>query len=199
LGVDRKSLSVEVEARAAKAAAPFLFAEHLAFGAAVLDPAVTLELPAAMTYQWGTPDGPTSPPAEAPNWPNALLLDGAVERVDHFPHDQVGSRLLTVADLPEGHAIIRNDARGIRLDLRWETSILKHLWLWREERTAGGPWRGTSSILVLEPASISHDRGLATAIERGDAGRLAPGEAASYRISLSVDSETTPVRHKEVR
>jgi hypothetical protein len=54
-------------------------------------------------------------------------------------------------------------------------------------------------MVVLEPASISHDRGLATAIERGEAGWLAPGEAARYRISLSVDSETTPVRHKEVR
>jgi hypothetical protein len=49
-------------------------------------------------------------------------------------------------------------------------------------------------MLVLEPASISHDRGLAAAIEQGEAGRLAPGEAAGYRISLSVPSESAPAK-----
>ncbi|HEV2033772.1 MAG TPA: hypothetical protein VGU71_06170 [Candidatus Dormibacteraeota bacterium] len=196
LRIDQKTLTVEVQARAALTAVPFLFAEHLAIGPAILDPTVTVELPSAKTYEWGVPDGPTSAPAAAPQWPHALLLDGTIERVDQFNHDQVGSRLLTVADIAEGHATIRNDARGIRLELGWETSILKHLWLWREERTAGGPWRGTTSVLVLEPASVAHDRGLASAVERGEAGRLDPGEAATYRISLSVQSATDSSRRQ---
>jgi hypothetical protein len=194
LAIDGRSMKVEVEARAAHQGAPFLFAEHIAFGAAVLDPEVTLGLPAAKTYQWGTPDGPTSPPAEAPNWPHALLLDGTVERVDRFPHDHVGGRLLTVADIADGRATLHNSARGIHLELGWEGSVLKHMWLWREERTVGGPWRGTSSMLVLEPASIPNDGGLATAIDQGQAGQLAPGESTMYRMSLSVLSDKAPVR-----
>jgi hypothetical protein len=184
--LEDSALKIQVEAQASVATAPFLFAEHVAIGPAVLDPEVILELPKAKAYEWGTPDGPTSAPAAAPEWPLALGLDGEVSRVDDWAFDQVGSRLLTVADVKAGHATVRNSARRIQLDLDWEPGLLKDVWVWREERTSGGPWRGTTSMLVLEPASIPHDRGLAVAIERGEASWLEPGHPISYRISLGV-------------
>jgi hypothetical protein len=92
---------------------------------------------------------------------------------------------LAMADLEVGRARISNPARGVGYELTWDnTDWLRHVWLWREEHGAGGPWRGRASLLVVEPASIPHDRGLEHALEAGEARLLETGEAATYRVSL---------------
>ena len=182
IAVNDEAVHVEVEARPLDERAPLLVAEHVAFGVELLDPEVAVEATAATTYEWGD-DGPFAPPEAAPAWPEALLLDGRVARVDRM-REESGSRLLTIADLEEGRARVVNQDRGLGYELEWETAWLRHLWLWREERTAGGPWRGRASVLVLEPASVPHDRGLAYAIERDEARWLEQGQRASYALSL---------------
>lgn len=174
---------VDVEARALDRAVPLLVAEHVAFGVELLDPEVTVDVGAARAYEWGG-DGPFAPPAAAPLWPNALLLDGRVGRVDRMP-EQAAGRLLTVANLEVGRSRISNPSRSLSYELTWDnTAWLRHLWLWREEHGAGGPWRGRASVLVIEPASVPHDRGLAQAVESDEARWLEPGETASYQASL---------------
>ncbi len=51
-------------------------------------------------------------------------------------------------------------------------------------RTYGGTWRGQTEVLVVEPASVPHSLGLATAVEHGQARWLEPGESASYRLTV---------------
>lgn len=178
-----EGVHIELEARATDRPVPLLVAEHVAFGVELLDPEVTIDVAASSAYEWGA-DGPFAPPTEAPRWPEALLLDGRVERVDRMP-EQAPGRLLTVADLEVGRARISNPARGLGYELTWDnTDWLRHVWLWREEHGAGGPWRGRASLLVVEPASIPHDRGLEHALEAGEARLLETGEAATYRASL---------------
>jgi hypothetical protein len=181
--VDDAGVHVDLEARPLDAPVPLLAAEHLAFGVELLDPEVVVDVPAAQAYEWGG-DGPLAPPAGAPRWPEALLLDGRVERVDRMPEQGPG-RLLTVANLDAGRVVVANTAHALGYELVWDdTSWLRHLWLWREERAAGGPWRGRASVLVVEPASIPHDRGLAHAVESGEARWLEADETASYSVSL---------------
>lgn len=181
--VDDDGVHVDLEARALDGPVPLLVAEHVAFGADLLDPEVTVAVAAAPTYEWGA-NGPFGPPAEAPLWPEALLLDGQVARVDRMPMEASG-RLLTVADLDVGRARVANPTRDLGYELVWDdTAWLRHLWLWREERTAGGPWRRRASMLVMEPASVPHDRGLAQAVGSGEARWLETAESASYRTSL---------------
>jgi hypothetical protein len=139
-------------------------------------------LPAAPAYEWGG-TGPFTTAAGAPVWPEALLTDGRVARVDRMP-EEPGSRLLTTASLPAGRARVLNPLRGLGYELVWQTDWLRHVWLWREERTAGGPWRERASLLVVEPASVPHDRGLAHAVDHGEARTLEPGETASYALAL---------------
>jgi hypothetical protein len=118
----------------------------------------------------------------APAWPEVLLLDGSAERADRWPLSRERSRLLCVADLPEGRAAIRNAARPVGLELAWDAEWLRHAWVWHEARTYGGPWRGQAEILVVEPASVPHSLGLAVAVEQGQALWLEPGESLSYRL-----------------
>jgi len=181
--VDSDGVYVDVAARALDAAVPLLVAEHIAFGVELLDPEVTVELGSGRAYEWGA-DGPFAPPVDPPHWPDGLLLDGRIERVDRMP-ERADGRLLTVADLDAGCVRVRNRVRNLAYEIQWDgTEWLRHVWLWREEHTVGGPWRGRASLLVIEPASVPHDRGLAHALERGEARLLEAGETASYRASL---------------
>jgi galactose mutarotase-like enzyme len=181
--VDDEGVHVELEARSLSRPAPLVVAEHLAFGVELLDPEVTVEMNASAVYEWG-PDGPVAPPADAPSWPRALLLDGSVHDLDHFPGAGPG-RLLTASAVQPGRVRVANPARSLAYEITWEdTSWLSHVWLWREEHGAGGPWRERASLLVVEPASVPHDLGLAQAVERGEARVLGPGQRASYAASL---------------
>ena len=103
-----------------------------------------------------------------------------------LPLDRPRSRLLAVADLPEGRARVRNAKTGTTAELTWDASWLRHVWLWHETREYGGPWRGQAELLAIEPTSVPHPLGLAAAIEHGQALQLGPGETAGYELRLAV-------------
>jgi hypothetical protein len=183
LELDRDVLGVSVEVTGVAAEAPLVAVEHIALGPELFDPEVSIELPAGRAYELSEADGPPRPPTDAPAWPDALLLDGSRERCDRWSVATPRSRLLAVAELSEGHAVVRNVATGQGLELVWEADWLRHLWLWHELRSYGGPWRGVAEVLVVEPASVPHSLGLAAAVEQGQARRLERDETVAYRLS----------------
>jgi hypothetical protein len=178
----RGAVAVTTEAQAVAGRVPLVAVEHVAVGLELLEPEVEIELPGGRAYELSEQTGPPQPPAEAPEWPEALLLDGSVERCDRWPIERERSRLLAVADLPEGRVAVRNLARGQSLELLWDADWLRHLWIWHETRSYGGPWRGQAEIMIVEPASVPHSLGLAAAIEHGQARWLDEGEKVSYRL-----------------
>lgn len=175
-------VAVSVEAHADGARIPLVAVEHVALGLELLDPEVTIELPAAPAFELDEATGPSTPPPDAPLWPDVLLRDGSTERADRWPLERERSRLLCVADLPVGRAFVRNEARGVGLELAWDVDWLRHLWIWHEVRSYGGPWRRRAELLVVEPAAVPHSLGLATAVERGQARWLEPGDACGYEV-----------------
>lgn len=182
LSVEEAALAVITEIRAPKQPAPFLAVEHVSLGLEVLDPEVTIDVPGGVAFELSESDGPAEPPVDATAWPEVLLLDGATERAGRWPLERERSRLLCVTDLPEGRVAVRNSARGAGIELSWDRELMPHMWLWHEVRQYGGPWRGHAETLVVEPASVPHTLGLATAIEHGQARWLESGESCSYRI-----------------
>jgi hypothetical protein len=166
--------------------APLVVLEHIALGIELLEPEVEIDLPAGLAYELSEVDGPPVPPPDAPRWPDVLLLDGSRERADRWQLADARSRLLAVAELPEGRARVRNAVTGLAVTLEWETDWLRHLWIWHEVREYGGPWRGVTELLAIEPTSVPHPLGLAAAIEHGQALELEPGETAGYELRLSV-------------
>jgi hypothetical protein len=188
LALQDSGLEISVEVTGTAERAPLVALEHIALGAELLDPEVAIELPGGRAFELSEADGPPEPPASAPPWPEALLLDGSLERCDRWPIATRRSRLLAVADLPEGRAAVRNITTGQGFELAWEADWLRHLWLWHEVRTYGGPWRQAAELLVVEPSSVPHSLGLATAVERGQARWLAKGESLAYRLTARPSS-----------
>jgi hypothetical protein len=162
--------------------APLVALEHVALGLELLDPEVELELSGGRAFELDEAAGPPEPPDDAAAWPEVRLLDGSSERADRWPLERKRSRLYCVADLPRGRAVVRNACDGHGLELTWETDWLRHAWIWHEVRTYGGPWRGQTELLAVEPTSVPHPLGLAAAIEHGQARWLEPSESCGYEL-----------------
>jgi hypothetical protein len=176
--------ALEIAVRvSAERRAPLVAVEHCALGLELLDPEVELELPAGDAYELSEEHGPPAPPAGATRWPDVRLLDGYVERGDRWSLAEPRSRLLVLNGVPEGRAVVRNRARRQGFELTWDANFLRHLWIWHEVRTYGARWRRLAEILVVEPASVPHSLGLATAIEHDQAAGLDPGESLSWRVT----------------
>jgi hypothetical protein len=170
----------------ALAPAALVVLEHVALGLELLEPEVEIDVSAGLAYELSETDGPPVPPPDATGWPDVLLLDGSRERGDRWPLDRPRSRLLAVAELPEGRVRVRNTRTGTTVDFTWDVSWLRHLWIWHEAREYGGRWRGHAELLAIEPTSVPHPLGLAAAIEHGQALELAPRETAAYELRLAV-------------
>ena len=168
----------------AERTAALVWVEHIGLGIELLDPSVEIELPGGRAYEVNEQSGPATPPQDAASWPEARLLDGTLERADRALLTAARSRLLVVAQLPEGRIVVRNRERRQGIEIKWDAEWLPHLWMWHEVRTSGGPWRAHAETLVVEPASVPHTLGLKTAQEMGQAHRLEAGESASTEIVL---------------
>jgi hypothetical protein len=154
---------------------PFVTVEHFTVGLDLLDPAVEIRLPGGDAYELSEAFGPPCKPDKVTQWPMATLLDASTERSDRWDLADVHGRLLVVADVPEGRADIVNLGTGTGLSLEWDHAILPHLWIWHEARFSDGPWRGQAEMLAIEPASVPHSLGLATAIQNDQAHWVDPG------------------------
>jgi hypothetical protein len=168
----------------AERTAPLVWVEHVGLGIELLDPAVEIDLPGGLAYELDEQVGPTEPPADAPTWPDLRLLDGTIERADRAELRSPRSRMLVVANVPEGRVAVHNRDHGQGIEIRWDTNWLPHLWIWHEVRTSGGPWREMAETLIVEPASVPHTLGLATAHAHAQAHVLHPGQERIAELTL---------------
>ena len=181
---DRVEAAVKVEALLERT--PTVIVEHVGFGVALLDPEVSLELGTGRTFEFSEQTGPPLPPEDACQWPVARMLDGSERRCDRWSADSLDFCLISVADLSEGRAVLRNIERGVGVELTWDLDLLPHLWIWHEERATASLFRQATEMLALEPASVPHSLGLAEAIAHDQAHVIEPGEPRSYRVTLRV-------------
>lgn len=159
-----------------------VWVEHVGLGIELLDPSSEIALSGGRAYEVDERSGPAQTPADAPGWPEARLLDGTLERADRAELRTPRSRMLIVADVPEGRLRVHNRARRQGLELMWDTSWLPHLWIWHEVRTSGGPWRQLAETLVIEPASVPHTLGLLTARGLDQAHQLEAGQRRTAEV-----------------
>jgi hypothetical protein len=182
LAIEGGGLAVETTWRAISSPAPLIWVEHFTVGVQLLSPEVEIQLPGGRGYELSEIDGPAQPPDGAPGWPDMLLLDGSIERLDRWSLDRPHARFGCIADLPSGRLEVRNAAIGDGLALEWDVEVLPHLWIWHEVRTSGGRWRQQAEVLGLEPASVPHSLGLARALAESQARIVEPGTDLSCRL-----------------
>jgi hypothetical protein len=176
IGADAQGLAIRTDWTPTGEIASLVALEHVALGLELLDPEVEIRLPAGHAYELSEQEGPVRAPEDAPHWPGALLLDGSSEIADRRALHESRSRLLAVADLPDGWASVVNRGTGQGVRLEWNVRAQPHLWMWHEVRTTGGPWRGQAEVLCIEPSTVPHSLGLARALDEGQATVLRSGE-----------------------
>jgi hypothetical protein len=176
IGADHEGLAIRTDWRPTVDEAPLVALEHVALGLELLDPEVEIHLPPGRAFELSESVGPVRPPQGAPHWPGALLLDGSTEVADRRSLHEPRSRLLAVADLPDGWATIVNRGTGQGIRLEWNAHAQPHLWMWHEARTTGGPWRESTEVLCIEPSTVPHSLGLARAVAEEQATVLRTGE-----------------------
>lgn len=169
LSLTDDALTVRCEARAIAGPVPMIAVEHISFGLELLHPEVVLELPGGLGYELDESDGPLSPPAFARAWPLIGTSDGGGDPHDRLSLDEPRGGFAVVTNLPEGRAVIRNDARGQAIELRWDVEWFPHVWLWHDVRAGDGIWRNAAEVLAVEPSTVPHSLGLERAVAEGQA------------------------------
>ncbi|MFD0900825.1 DUF4432 family protein [Actinomadura sediminis] len=154
-----------------------MWGHHIVFGAPFLKPGHRIRVP----------DGARVVPHDAPIAPGGRRVRaGGPYRWPHVPADGGGtvdlsvvpargepSEIVYLTDLDE-YAVV-DPADGLGLNVRWDASVLPHLWLWQElGATAGHPWWGRAYVVGLEPFAGYPTDGLAAAVENGTALKLGP-------------------------
>lgn len=182
-----RRLDVRTTLEADGDAAIAIAAEHISFGAELLDPAVELELPGGRAWEQSEADGPVEPPANAAAWPSARLLDGSEEQVAALDRSVERGRFLALADVPAGPVRVRNRATGLAARLDWDRAAFPCMWIWHENRATDWLWGRRTEILVVEAATVPHALGLAAAAEAGQAMRIEPGEQREFNFSIEVE------------
>lgn len=177
IALEDGAAAVRYRIRAARDSA-LVALEHLTVGHELLEPDVAIDLPGGRAYELSETDGPPSPPADAGRWPDVRLLNGSLERAGAWAIAEPRSRFFVVADIEAGWAAVRNPARGQGLAFAWDADWFRHCWVWHENRISGGPWRNATEVLAIEPATVPHSLGVATADAGGLARRLAAGDEA---------------------
>lgn len=102
------------------------------------------------------------------------------------PRPLGGHRLVSLTGNSEGWMSLQHSPGQI-VRVEWDPEQLPHVWHWQERGSSGFPWYGRADISAIEPASASFSDGLASAIERGEAWEVAPGQAIHTSVVVRIE------------
>ncbi|MFT4113508.1 hypothetical protein [Silvibacterium sp.] len=117
-------------------------------------------------------------------WPEASLANGSTARLDVAAPvtSGYGDKLFTAAPA-EGWCVLERRQHGIRLEIGFDPALTPYLGLW----LCYGGWpegaANRQNAIAIEPCTAPMDS-LAQAIESGQQRTLAPGEAASWWMTI---------------
>jgi hypothetical protein len=180
---------------------PYAWGHHPAFGAPFLAGGCRLDVPARTFLAAEEQVSPraTVQGGARSEWPNAVAAGGAgtVDLSIVPAPESHTDRFGYILDLEEGWYALSNDELGIGFALSWPLDVLSCVWLWQElGGTREYPWWGNTYVMGVEPnTSYPADAGLATAIERGNARTLAPGESQEIALTAALFTPRGRVKH----
>ncbi|GGV12956.1 hypothetical protein GCM10010182_36670 [Actinomadura cremea] len=180
LAAGEGELTVEEElANESDVALDVMWGHHIVFGAPFLKPGHRIRVPGgARVVPHGTPIGPDGRRVRAGGpypWPHVPAEGGGTVDLSVVPARGEPSEIVYLTDLGEGRYEVVDPAGGPGLRVRWDASVLPHLWMWQElGATVDHPWWGRAYVVGLEPFAGHPTDGLAAAVENGTALKLGP-------------------------
>lgn len=173
-----------------------MWGHHIVFGAPFLRPGHRIRLPAGtrvVPHESAVGPGGRRVRAGGPHdWP-LVPADGGTDAVIDLsvvPDHGAPSEIVYLTGLPEGRYEVVDPVACLGMRVRWDVSVLPHLWLWQElGATAGYPWWGRAYVVGLEPFAGYPTDGLAAAVDNGTALRLEPHATRALRLRAGVFEE----------
>lgn len=121
-------------------------------------------------------------------WPQAAGRAGAVD-LSIVP-DGAAERFASISHAPAAWAALRDPAAGFGVALSWDREVFSSLWIWLQVGGTEFPWYGRASYLGIEPQSTPHSRGLAAAVDGGQALVVPAGGRLSAWVTVSLFAAT---------
>ncbi|MGP4026951.1 DUF4432 family protein [Actinomadura sp. 3N407] len=168
-----------------------MWGHHIVFGAPFLRPGHRIRLPGAarvVPHETAIGPGGRRVAAGGPHaWPHVPADTGGTVDLGVVPGHGAPSEIVYLTGLDEGRYEVVDPDGGLGMRVRWDVSVLPHLWLWQEfGATTGHPWWGRAYVMGLEPFAGYPTDGLAAAAGNGTALRLDPHSTRSLRLCAGV-------------
>jgi hypothetical protein len=168
-----------------------MWGHHIVFGAPFLRPGHRITLPdgaRVVPHETAIAPGGRRVRAGGPHeWPRVPADGGGVVDLGVVPGYGAPSEIVYLTGLEEGRYEVADPADGLGMRVRWDVSVLPHLWLWQElGATTGHPWWGRAYVMGLEPFAGYPTDGLAAAAANGTALTLGPHGTRSLWLRAGV-------------
>lgn len=168
---------------------PVMWGHHPAFGGVFLDESCHFDVPAGRVEVPQEEAFPTQrlEPGFVGGWPVVRGRGGAeVDLSRMAPRSANTADYFYLTALTEGRYRITSARLKLAVELRWDLSIMPHVWFWQ---VAGGapnyPWWGQTYSMALEPFT-SKVCNYQQAADTGDALFLGPHESRRFALSAGI-------------
>lgn len=155
--------------------------QHIAFGAPLIGPGTTLDVPAKMIESAEQDKVLSRLKKGIHTWPiKDLSSDLSV-----VPSDKA-TDFAILKDLDRGIYSINNRQLDLSVVVEWNKEILSNVWLWQEfNGLKNYPFYGACYVMGVEPNSASHHEGLSESIKRDEAIEIKAQETKTFDMKLS--------------
>jgi hypothetical protein len=182
--IDEADQSIAIQERITNHGQQDLWVEwghHIAFGAPLIGPGVTLEVP-ARTIESAERDPVRSRLKKGTySWP---IVDATLD-LSIVPAEKA-TDFAILKDLSAGWYAINNEKLDLRVTVEWDTEIMPNIWLWQEfNGLQDYPFYGACYVMGVEPNSASHEGGLYESIQRGEAIEMKAQKTKAFELKLS--------------
>jgi hypothetical protein len=177
----------------------FMWGHHPVVGSPFLDESCYLSAPACNVEVFHAEDGPDHRMGlhQVERWPIIKDCHGHPLDLRHVP--PASARTMDncyLRDFESGWIAITNRNRGVGFGLAWDAEVFRYVWLW--QAFGGGlgfPWYGRTYNIGLEPWTSYPCVGLAEAVQRGTAARLAGGQSLETWLTAVAYTGLETVAH----
>lgn len=165
---------------------PYMWGHHPALGEPFLDESCRLDCSAQTVLIHEPPITPTPrlPAGRQFSWP--YVEDNLGHKVDlsSIPAKSLGhTDLAYLTDLTDGWYALTNTSHQVGFGMAWDPAIFQHIWYWQAfGGNMGQPWFAGTYNVGIEPWTTIPGSGLTTAVEKGTACELGPGQSQTVKL-----------------
>ena len=149
----------------------FSWLHHPNFGGNLLSEHAVLELPKGTEVEVDKHLNTSSilEPGYKGLFPMVKSKNGEMVDLSRFPRDIATEDLIYVPSVKDNWFRLINEDLGIRLEVNWDSSVFRSMWIWRPLNSPNYPWFGRIYAIAIEPATSWPATGLAEQVKNGTA------------------------------